>query len=228
MTEDLLLFVVQHDAEYVVVDHALDLLCGAAKELLDVQDRAHLAADFVEQQQSIGLGVRAFVQSGVFDGHGKPAPEQGQYALLLGGEVVEVVALDVEHTDALPLNHQGHCQLRTDAVDGIDVTRIARNVADPHRMPRRRGGTGDSLADWNAKIVRKVSRIADGKAMLESTFVDQEHPEDFVVNMFLDQRGGARQHLIEVQRSVHLFANFGKGSENFGGDFAMGNEFYGY
>src|SRR5262250_252805 len=179
MTEDLLVFVVQHDAEYVIVDDALDQLGGAAKKFLDIQDRAHLAADFVEQQQSIGLGVGAFVQSGVFDGHGKPAAEHGQYALLLGGEVVEVVALDVEHTDAFPLNHQGHCQLRTDAFDGIDVARIARDVADPHRMPRRRGGTGDSLTEWNAKIVRKVARIADGKAMLESTFVDQEYPEDF-------------------------------------------------
>src|SRR5262249_36053473 len=49
MTEDLLLFVIEHDAEDVVVDNALDLLGGAAKQLLNIENRAHFAAELIEQ-----------------------------------------------------------------------------------------------------------------------------------------------------------------------------------
>jgi len=38
--------------------------------------------------------------------------------------------------------------------------------------------------------------------------------------LFFDQRRGAGQNFVEVQRRVYLLADFGKGSEQFGGNFA--------
>src|SRR5262245_35258244 len=111
VAKDLLLFVVQHDAQNVIVDHALDLLGGAAKELLDIEDRTHFTADFIKKKQRVGLSVRAFVKPGIFDRDGQAAAEQRQNALLLWREVIEVIALNIEYANTFALNHQRHSQL---------------------------------------------------------------------------------------------------------------------
>ncbi len=49
VTKNLLFFVIQQNAENLVVDYAPDELRRATQQLLDVQDGAHFAADFVEQ-----------------------------------------------------------------------------------------------------------------------------------------------------------------------------------
>src|SRR5262249_6946018 len=48
VAENLLLLVVKHDAENVIVNYAFDLFGGAPKQLFNVEDRAHLATDFVQ------------------------------------------------------------------------------------------------------------------------------------------------------------------------------------
>ena len=59
MTKNLLLFVVEHDAQNLVVDHALDLLSRAPQKFFDIENRAHFPADFIEQQQGVRLGAHA-------------------------------------------------------------------------------------------------------------------------------------------------------------------------
>jgi hypothetical protein len=49
------LLVPEHDAENVILDDFLDALRDAAEELFAVKDRGDLAADFVEQSESLGL-----------------------------------------------------------------------------------------------------------------------------------------------------------------------------
>src|SRR5713226_6851450 len=49
------LLVPEHDAENVILDDFLDALRDAAEELFAVKDRCDLAADFVEQSESLGL-----------------------------------------------------------------------------------------------------------------------------------------------------------------------------
>jgi len=46
VTKNLLLFVVKHDAQYLVINHSLGLLCCASQKLFDLQNRAGFAADF--------------------------------------------------------------------------------------------------------------------------------------------------------------------------------------
>src|SRR5256885_12264333 len=52
-------FVPQHHAEHVVVDQFLDALRDASQELFSIQDGGNLAANLIQQGQSIGLlGMR--------------------------------------------------------------------------------------------------------------------------------------------------------------------------
>ena len=53
--KNLQFFVVEHDAQNLVVDHPLGLLGGTAQQLLNVQDRTSFPADFIQEQQSVGL-----------------------------------------------------------------------------------------------------------------------------------------------------------------------------
>ena len=49
MAKNFLIFVVEHQAENLVIDDALDLFGGATKQFFDVQDGAGLASNFIEQ-----------------------------------------------------------------------------------------------------------------------------------------------------------------------------------
>ena len=90
MTENVLGLVVEHDAEDLVIDDALDEFGGAAKKLFDIEDGADFAADFVEEEKRFGLGANFLEETGVFNGDCKSAGEQGEDILLISGEVVEV------------------------------------------------------------------------------------------------------------------------------------------
>ena len=46
MAKNLLLFVIEHNAQNLVINHALGLLGRAAQQFFDVQDGAHLAPHF--------------------------------------------------------------------------------------------------------------------------------------------------------------------------------------
>src|ERR1700686_3852837 len=49
--------------------------------------------------------------------------------------------------------------------------------------------------------------------------LEHQHAKNLVIDVALDERGGARQHLVEVERSIHLFADLGQCCQNFGGSF---------
>ena len=46
VAENLLLFVIKHDAQYLIINHPLGLFCRAPQKLFHLQDRAGFAADF--------------------------------------------------------------------------------------------------------------------------------------------------------------------------------------
>ena len=73
VTKNLLLFVVQQDAQYLIIDHPLRLFCRAPQEFFDLQDRPGFAADFVQQQECIRLCPHLLIQPRVFNRHGQPA-----------------------------------------------------------------------------------------------------------------------------------------------------------
>ena len=49
VAENLLPFVIKHDAQYLIINHPLGLLCRAPQKLFDLQDRAGFAANFAQQ-----------------------------------------------------------------------------------------------------------------------------------------------------------------------------------
>ena len=217
MTEDLLLFVVQHETENLVVDYALHQFGGAAEHLLHVEDRADFAADLVQNQKSLGLGADLLEQTSVFDGDGEAIGEHGQDVLLVLGEVIQMLALNIEDTDNLGAKYEGNCEFGANAVDGIDVSRILGNIADANRVASAGCGTGNSLPNGNSEVFREARGIADGETMLEigAIAIDHQHAEEFVVDVFLDENGSFGQDLIEVQRRVDLLADFSEGCEDF-------------
>ncbi len=46
---------------------------------------------------------------------------------------------------------------------------------------------------------------------------DHQHAKNFVIDVALDERSGASQHFIEIQRRVNAFADFGERCQHFGG-----------
>ena len=58
--ENLLLFVIQHDAQNLIIDHALGLFRGAPEQFFYVQNRAGLAAHFAQQEQGVRLRFHLF------------------------------------------------------------------------------------------------------------------------------------------------------------------------
>src|SRR5277367_5167618 len=128
MAEYFLRFVVEHEAENLVVDNAFYLFGGAAQQLFDIKDRAGLAADFVQQQQRVRLLADALEEPGVFNGDGEAAGEEGENPLLIRREISQVAALHVQNADNFALQHQGDGKLGANIIDGIDVTRIVGGV----------------------------------------------------------------------------------------------------
>src|ERR1700751_901 len=215
MAKDFLLFVVEHDAENLIVDDAFDLLGGAAQKLFDIKNGAHFAADFVEQEQRVGLRIGALIEARIFNGDRQAAAQQGQNALLIGSEIVQPIALDIQNANAFAMNHQRDSQFGAHAVNRIDVARIVGNIAYADGVAGCGSGSGNSLSDWNTEIFRQIAWIAYGKAMLQNAFFNQKDAEDFVVNVLLDERSGAGKNFVEIQGSVDLLTDFGKCGEDF-------------
>src|SRR5207245_3398099 len=73
--------------------------------------------------------------------------------------------------------------------------------------------------DWSSDVCSSDLWITDREAVLKigAVAVEHEHAENFIVDVALNERGGARQDFIEVQRGVHFIADFSERRQNFGG-----------
>src|SRR5258706_5307572 len=212
-------FVVKQNSQYLVVDDALYEFSGAAQQFLDIENGICLAAYFVENQQRVGLTANTLEQARVFDSHREPARHQCQNALLIASKIIDVRALNVEHSDRLAFHDQGNNELRSYIVDNIYISRVLANVSHAHRASRSRGGSGDSLPKGNLPVLARLFAVADRKPVIEAlrTFVQQHHAKHFIVDKTLHKRRGLLQHFVEVQRRVDLFADFNQRREEFRG-----------
>ncbi len=120
--------------------------------------------------------------------------------MLLGREVIDLVALNVENADRLPAHHQRHGKLRAHGFDGVEIARIFLHVADADGAARGRGRAGDSLAPRNAPVLHHFGAIADAEAEMQliGALFREEDGEDFVVDQLFDELRRFRQNLIEV------------------------------
>ena len=155
-------------------------------------------------------------QARILDGRGQAAREQDENFLLLVREVIDLRALDIEHADHLVLEEQRHGHFGAHRIDGIDVARIRAHVGDANGLARGRGDPGDALADRNPPVVGHFTAVADGKTVGKRLrlLIQQHDAKYLVIDEPLDQRGGLRQHLVEVQRGVDLLADLGQRGQN--------------
>ena len=159
-------------------------------------------------------------QPRVFNRHCQPAGQQRQNILLVARKVIEVPTLDIQHPDALSLQHQRHRQLGAHAVDGINVPRVLGSIAHSHGVAGGSRGSGNSLPQRNPQIVRQLARIPDGESVPEITSIpfDHQHAKDFIIDVSLDQSRRSGQNLVQVQRGVHFLADFRECRQDLGGD----------
>src|SRR5580704_12769506 len=120
----MLLFVVQQDAQNLIINYMLDQFSGAAQEFFDVKNGADFPADFVENQKRFGLCADLLKKTRIFDGYGQTDGKQAENFLLFLGEVAGVLALDIQHANAFTSKHQGNGELGADAFNGVDIARI--------------------------------------------------------------------------------------------------------
>jgi hypothetical protein len=188
MTKDFLLFVIEHDADDLVVDDALDEFGGAAQKFLNIEDGADFPANFIENQERLRLGSDLLKKARIFNCHDKAASEQSDDSLLVFGEVIRVAALDVQDADGFSAEEERNGEFGLHAFDGIDVARILRNVADADGLAGRDGSAGDSLPHGDTQIFGEARWIADSEAMgkIGACFIQQQNAEKFVVDMPLD------------------------------------------
>src|SRR5208283_760757 len=153
VAKNFLLFVVEHDADNLIVDDALDEFGGAAKEFFNIEDGANLAADFREDHEGFALGALFLEKARILNGDGKATGQKRENVLLVFGEVVRLAALDIEDTNASAAEHERDSQFRADSVNGVDVAGILSDVADTNRVPGSGSGAGNALPDRNSKVL---------------------------------------------------------------------------
>ena len=155
----------------------------------------------MQEQERIRLASGALEKTRILNGRGQAAGEQHQNFLLLGREVIHLRALDIDDTDDLMLKQQRHGELGTNAIDGIDVTRIVTNVGHQDRLAARGRGSRNTLADRDAPILHHLLTVSDGEPIGEhlAPLIEQHDGKNFVVHQALDERGHLGENAVQVQ-----------------------------
>ena len=152
----------QGDAEGAVVDHALGQVGDAGEQLLEIEDRAHLAAGLGQRLHSLGVVLLRGEEAGVGQRLGDGGGEHAQDLLVVGIEGVEVVAEQVERAQHLPLVAQRHDQRRQGARRHRDVARIGAHVVHQDGVPLGHRGADHALARREPHRLRRILGIALG------------------------------------------------------------------
>jgi len=100
-----------------------------------------------------------------------------------------------------------HSQFRNALYNRVDLYRGSslRRPPAPHARQRRRARY--SLPQRNNQIRCQFARVPNRKTDVSasSPFHQQQNAKNLVINMFLDQRGGTREHFVQIQRCIDLF-----------------------
>ena len=107
------------------------------------------------------------VESRVFHRRADAARHQHQNVLLIGREVIQLAAFDIEHPDHAPAVNQRHCEFRANAVESVQVALVFRNVANPYRLAGSSRGTDNPLVHRNAPMFHHFGSMPDGKAKIQ-------------------------------------------------------------
>ncbi len=93
--------VIQHQAQNLIINHALDLFGGAAQQFFHIQDRGTgFASDFVFSNSSVSAWVRSFDTDVHLSDSDGQARGRGQDILLIRREVIDVTGFECPAPDA--------------------------------------------------------------------------------------------------------------------------------
>src|SRR5579859_566447 len=125
-------------------------------------------------------------------------------------EVAGLACLNVNHADDAVLHDQGNGQLGAHSFEDANVPAFLRSIVYQHRLAFLRRQPGHAFTDLNADSLRRLRRMADGKAhaQLLGLFIEQHDAEDFIVNHPPHQLRRAFEQGIEVERGIDHLGHF--------------------
>src|SRR5271168_1660995 len=140
------------------------------------------------QQTILTLAALVFVELGVFDGGADARGDQSQNCLLIGREIIELVAFDVQDADDAATDDQRDGQLGANGIEGVEVARVRAHVANANGLPRGGSGADDAFAHGDAPVVHNFGAMTDGETEIHLVggLVGQQHGENFVINEAFD------------------------------------------
>jgi len=177
----------------------------AAQQFFDLQNRAGFAPHFVNKKAyppAPALSETA-ARSQSLPPAGWPAGQIFCWSRVSN----RGAGSDIQHADALSLQHQRHGQFRRTlsialiyrASLEVSLTRTEWPVPPRPVIP----------CPWESANCRQLARVADGKSV-RSNFrhLRHQHAKNFIVNVPFDQSRRSRQDLARFQRAVHFLADF--------------------
>ena len=147
----------QPDAERPVVDQAAHRLRDAREQLVEIEHRRDVAADLRQRLERVRVVAAPLEQPRVDDADRDVRGELAQQLHVGGGELILVVAQDVQRADRPLLVQQRHHQLRGHAGNDRDVARVGCDVVDEQRHLAADGGADQPLARASARIGATLS-----------------------------------------------------------------------
>ena len=189
----------------------------AGQELIGIEDRAHLAADFGERFERLGVLAFRFEQPRRGDGLRDVRAELPQDPLVALGERAELVAEQVERADHLALVAKRHRKLRLRARHHREVARILVDVIEEDRPLLGDGRADRALPDLQREMLDDLFRVADriGDAQLFPLLVQQVDGEDREVGEPRNQVRDLLEKIVEIEDRADLTGQLGENREQF-------------
>ena len=199
-------FVDEKDAEGAVVDEAARQVRDAREELVQVEDRAELAADLGQRFQRAGVFARVLEQTRVFDRHRDVRPELAQEHLVDFGELPLRFAQKVEGADDAALATQRHDELGVRPRHRLHVSRIDMYIVDEDRLSLGNRGADEALPHLDAErpddFVRIADRIRDRQLL--AARIEQVHRKRLELGDSRDELRDLVEQLVEVEHGRDL------------------------
>ena len=176
------------------------------QQLVEIEDRAELAADLGERLERAGVCAFVLEQPGVLDGHRDVRAELPQDHLVGLGELAGRVAEQVERADDAALAAKRHDELGARAGHRLDVTRIGVHVVDEQRLALGDRGADQPLPDLHPQRAGELVRIADrvGDRQLVALGIQQVDGKGVKRGQARDELRDLVQQLVEIEHRCDL------------------------
>ena len=191
----------EEDAERAVVDDAAGQIRDPRQQLVEVENRAELAADLRQRLERAGVLALVLEQPRVLDGDGDVRAELAQQHLVDLGELAFGVAQQVQRADDAALPAQRHDKLGIGTGDGFDVSRIGVDVVHEQRQAFGHRRAHEPLSYFYSKGPDHIVRVADGvgDGQLLTAGIEQVDGECLKLGDARDELRDLLQQLVQIE-----------------------------